>query len=114
MISVNAGVQTINDSVPTMQGWKALPSKTKDDSSSVSGVILTKKEPSAVQFNARGKKADDTWGNYYNTTLVNATNQNFVVRFEYNFGAGTEVNVRFRNNAWNIYSRMISGTWQYF
>lgn len=113
--SVRAGVLNINNTVPTFMIWETgLPVRTKTDSTDFSGVILSRKDPNTVQFQARGKKADGTWGNYYTTTNVSTLHANCIVHFEYNFGVGTQVHLRYRNYNLSIESQMITGQWNYF
>lgn len=115
ILSVNAGVLSFSEAVPIFQGWKELSVKTKDSSSYMSGVILTRLEVSnAVQFEARGKNSAGNWNGWYDTTTVHLKNANFVVYFDNNYGAGTQVQARFRNYNWNLDTGVVAGTWQYF
>lgn len=104
---------TINESVPTMQGYKELASRNKSESSSSGTVSLTLKDPDAVTFSARAKKSDGTWGSYQAGTVVSKTNTNYNVAYEYNLGVGTTVQARFRNHNWSLNSNQIEGTFNY-
>ncbi len=114
LTTASAGILSFTESTPILQGWKELSERTKDQSSYMSGVILSRKENDALQFQARGKNSAGNWNNWYTTTVVTRTNQNFVVNFDNNYGSGTTVQARFRNNAWNLNTGVTAGTWQYF
>lgn len=112
--TVSAGVLSFTEATPILKGWKTLSERTKDQSSSMSGIILSRKDNDALQFQARGQNADEKWNDWHTTTLVTAINQNFVVRFDNNYGSGTKVQARFRNNVVNLNTGTTIGTWQYF
>ena len=112
-ISASAATVTINHAVPTMQGYVTLSSKSKSQASSYGTVTLTKKDPVAVTFSARAKKTDGSWGAYQAGTVVEKTNTKYNVAYEYNLGAGTTVQARFRNHNWALNSNQIEGTFDY-
>ncbi len=113
-ISVKAGVYGFTEAVPILKGWKSLPTQTKDTTSTMTGVILTRKDVDAVQFQARGKNAYGTWNEWGGITLVTAINQNCVVYLDQNYGTGSILELRFRDNKAGFGSNVIIGTWQYF
>ena len=113
-VSVSAGTLAFTEATPILQGWKELSERTKDQSSYMSGVILSRKDNDALQFQARGKNSSGNWNSWYITTVVTQTNQNFVVHFDNNYGTGTKVQARFRNNSWNLNTGTTIGNWQYF
>lgn len=114
LVSTKAGSLGFTEATPILQGWKELSVCTKEQSSYMSGVILSRKDNDALQFQARGKNSSGSWNSWYTTTVVTAINQNFVVNFDNNYGSGTEVQARFRNNAWNLNTGTTIGNWQYF
>ena len=113
-LSVSAGVLQFNEATPTMMQWKKLSSRTKEQSSYMSGIIMHRKENDALQFQVRGQNSSNSWNEWYTTTVVTAINQNFVVRFDNNYGSGTKVQARFRNNNWTLGSGVAQGEWRYF
>lgn len=112
--SAHAGVLSFNEAVPILKGWKTLPSQTKETTSTMTGIILTRKDVDAVQFQARGKDAYGKWNAWGKTTLVTAIHQNCVVYLDQNYGTGSVLELRFRDNKAGFGSNVITGTWQYF
>ena len=112
--TVSAGVLSFTEATPILKGWKELSERTKDQSSYMSGIILSRKDDDALQFQARARNAEGDWNKWHTTTLVTAINQNFVVHFDNNYGSGTKVQARFRNNAVSLKTGTTIGTWQYF
>ena len=112
-VSASAATVTINHAVPTMQGYVTLASRSKSQASSYGTVKLTKKDPVAVTFSARAKKSTGSWGSYQSGTVVEKTGTTYNVPYEYNLGAGTTVQARFRNHNWSLNSNQIEGTFDY-
>lgn len=108
-----AGYINFTESTPIMQGWKNLSVERKEKSSDMSGVVLSRKDNNAYDFQVRGKNSSGKWNSWYKTTVVNAINQNFIVNYDNNYGTGTEVQARFRNHSWNMNTGTVIGTWNY-
>ncbi len=113
--TVGASSVTINDAVPTMQGYKQLKEGTKTYGNNFATVILTKLDPDAVTFTVRAKKSDGSWGSYYSDGYgtVTKTNKQEVVIYEYSLIKGTTTQARFRNSNFSLNSNQIEGTFKY-
>ena len=48
LTTASAGILSFTESTPILQGWKELSERTKDQSSYMSGVILSRKENDAL------------------------------------------------------------------
>lgn len=109
LAGVKATSKVIHQEVPTFQGYGYVDKAQKSTTGSTGSVNLSTKENEAVTFSARAT----TTSGYGSGVTVKQTNRDYVVNYAAIYGAGQEMQARYRNANWTNNTGLIIGWFNY-